>query len=155
MRVFLALLVCVCSLPLIGQAPLVCNDTLFYRFNTNKPLPKFACDTMYLISQGHYQKLFVEKHQDKAIRESLNREIQLYQDQQKNLSDMADRHKQYADSLQVFITEKNMQLDSMTVLANRATQNTDKALKVAKTNRAMSIGSSILSAILLVLVLVK
>jgi hypothetical protein len=108
-----------------------------------------------VITHQHYQKIFIQKQQESEIRQSLQREIALYQQQENNLQALSDRHKRYIDSLDVFVFEKNRQLDSMNVLAKRATENTDKAIRIAKTNRAVSIGSSVLSLVLLLLMVFK
>jgi hypothetical protein len=131
------------------------NDTSFFRIVGSRPMPQIQCDTVYLITKSNRQRLTVEQHRYTDINNSLKRELELYKQQSGNYQELVNRHKQHVDSLNTFLLEKDTQLAEMKSLADRATQNTDKALKVAKRNRLLAIGGGVLSAILLILLAVK
>jgi hypothetical protein len=131
------------------------DDSTFFRIVTSRPMPVITCDTVYLITKQNHKRLSVVKYQNSDVNASLKKEIELYKQQNQNLQLLSDRHKQHVDSLNVYIAEKDKQLTEMNALAKRATENTDRALRVAKKNRVLAIGGGILSAVLLVLLIAK
>lgn len=131
------------------------DDTSFFRIVTSRPLPAISCDTVYLITKKNYNRIFVSKHQNNAVDNSLKKELELQKQQTKNIQELANRHKQHADSLDSFLKEKDTQLTKMTSLANECTANTDKAIAQAKKYKLFTILLGVVAIVLLILLALK
>jgi mannose-1-phosphate guanylyltransferase len=142
-----------------AQAPPTFNrcddDTSFFRIVTSRPMPSISCDTVYLITKKNYNRIFVTNHQHSSIDNSLKKELELQKQQTQNMQQLANRHKQHADSLEYFLKEKDTQLSTMTSLAKDCTANTDAAIAQAKKYKLFTILLGIVSIALLVLLAIK
>ncbi|MCU0429200.1 MAG: hypothetical protein MUF42_04440 [Cytophagaceae bacterium] len=131
------------------------NDSTFFRLVSARPMPVITCDTVFLITKQHRLRLSTEKFRQQEVQNSLKREIDLYKQQATSMQELSNRHKQHVDSLQLYISEKDKQLVEMKALVDRATENTDRCLKLAKRNRRLAIGGGVLSGVLAILLLLK
>ena len=132
-----------------------CSSSKTYFRVTKGQVATIACDTMYLLTKSAWlsnvaakaqydstQKLYVKLVKDLEVKHSILDQI-IKEDQ---------RHIKSLDSI---LAEKNNQLKDLQNLSQRAVDNTDHAVKIAKCNRGIAIVSGASAIVLLVVNLLK
>lgn len=131
------------------------DDSTFYPANGTRPIPALSCPTVRVITEKHLKSIYVKRHKSDSLISILkqkNSALTKYIDTS-NL--LIKRHKDHIDSLNVYINEKDKQLLESNAIAHKSIENTEKAVTIAKTNRALTILTLIGAVAAIVLIQIK
>lgn len=114
------------------------DDQTFYEFNGTRPIPAVNCPSVLLITSKHRQSIAVHKSKSDSLIILLKAEKVALLASKKIQDDLVKRKDGHIDSLETFIKEKNLQAQSLDSIAHQSLTNTEKAVHIAKTNRALA-----------------
>lgn len=109
------------------------------------------CDSMVVMTKPTYERLRWEDKQKAEIIRSFERSEKLLGQKAILMDSILLRYKSHTDSLNKYLSEKQGQINRLDSLVVRSTENTDKAIKIAKQNQRLAIISGSITVVLLII----
>lgn len=108
------------------------------------------CDSMVVLTKPTYERMRWEEKQKSEIIASFERSQKLFDQKSVIMDSIVLRYKSHTDSLNKFLTEKQLQINKLDSLVVRSVKNTDKAVAIAEKNQKIALISGIVTVALLI-----
>jgi hypothetical protein len=109
------------------------------------------CDSMVVLTKPTYERMRWEEKQKSEIIASFERSQKLFDQKTLVMDSIVLRYKSHTDSLNKFLSEKQIQINKLDSLVICSVQNTDKAVKIAEKNQKLVLISGTITVVLLII----